>query len=545
MARRSGGAFIGCLAALCLLILGVGGGAWWFRGHILDEASAQLSAQGATWTSVRDSRFGRTWHEVQIQGVDAKAIKLELLKGPRVTVVEPRVELTNLSFPKLSSPAEMAIPAAVGLADRLKPTVVVHGAMVTWKGDTILDELSGPIFPEFELLGAGGGAYRDAAGWTLELDRELKLGPLDATTIAHVRIPREGSGISFQLKAPDAIIAHPLLARAPLPPAPLDVTGEWDHAQGLFAVRWRMGQVDGVLRGVWTPGAETWRVVIDLPDTDLASILRLFGAQVPEARTATVEGTLGLIATLRAPEMTWSLEPRVAGLATSRILAHPAQLRHGRTTWRATNAEGQSIVKTTGDLEPTWTRTRDAGWFPAAAVAAEDATFRTHPGYDIEAIQAAIEDARNQEGGPFGFTRGGSSITQQLAKNLYLDGERTLARKLRELLYTLALEAQLGKDRILELYINIIEFAPGVHGIGDGASHWFAKEPHDLTPREAAFLAAILPGPRTWTDKIRGGAKAPDWLINVILDNMVDGGELTAQAAAEEKGVELVIIPPP
>jgi len=129
-----------------------------------------------------------------------------------------------------------------------------------------------------------------------------------------------------------------------------------------------------------------------------------------------------------------------------------------------------------------------------AVVAAEDALFFTHEGFDWEGIKVAAK--YNLEAGE--FKRGGSTITQQLAKNLYLSPERSLFRKAREALITRSLEQHFTKERILELYLNVAEWGQGVYGAEAGAHHHFKKSARDLTADEAAWLAAILPSPRRY-----------------------------------------------
>ena len=133
-----------------------------------------------------------------------------------------------------------------------------------------------------------------------------------------------------------------------------------------------------------------------------------------------------------------------------------------------------------------------------AVVAAEDASFFAHEGFDWEGIKDAA--LYNLEVGE--FKRGGSTITQQLAKNLYLSSERSLFRKGREALITRSLENHLTKERILEVYLNVAEWGQGVFGAEAAARHHFGKSAKDLTLDEAALLAAILPSPRRY-DPIR------------------------------------------
>jgi monofunctional biosynthetic peptidoglycan transglycosylase len=130
-------------------------------------------------------------------------------------------------------------------------------------------------------------------------------------------------------------------------------------------------------------------------------------------------------------------------------------------------------------------------WLIRAVVNSEDARFFEHDGIDGKQTRIALTTAL--EDGHFG--RGASTITQQLAKNLWLGEERTLWRKLREAILARRLEA-LGKRRVLELYLNVAEWGDGVYGADAAARYWFQKSAAELQPEEAAVLAAMLPAPR-------------------------------------------------
>jgi monofunctional biosynthetic peptidoglycan transglycosylase len=129
-----------------------------------------------------------------------------------------------------------------------------------------------------------------------------------------------------------------------------------------------------------------------------------------------------------------------------------------------------------------------------AVVAAEDAKFLDHDGFDWEAIQKAIE--KNEKRGK--VVAGASTISQQLAKNLFLTGSRSWARKAEEAVITWMLERTLSKRRILELYLNLAEWGEGIFGAEAAARHHFGAPAAALTPEQAAWLAAILPSPRRY-----------------------------------------------
>lgn len=130
---------------------------------------------------------------------------------------------------------------------------------------------------------------------------------------------------------------------------------------------------------------------------------------------------------------------------------------------------------------------------PAAVIAGEDSRFCQHGGVDWDAVEQALE--RNERGGS---VRGGSTISQQVAKNAFLWPDRSWLRKGVELWFTGLVETIWSKRRIMEVYLNIVEWAPGVYGADAAARHWFGKGAADLTAREAALLAAILPSPQKW-----------------------------------------------
>lgn len=136
-----------------------------------------------------------------------------------------------------------------------------------------------------------------------------------------------------------------------------------------------------------------------------------------------------------------------------------------------------------------------------AIIAAEDMKFVDHEGFDWEGIQRAIE--KNQKRGK--AVAGGSTITQQLAKNLFLSGQRSYLRKGQEALITLMLEALLDKRRILELYLNVAEWGNGVFGAEAAARHYYGTSAASLGSAQSARLAAMLPRPRFY-DRNRGSA---------------------------------------
>jgi hypothetical protein len=166
-----------------------------------------------------------------------------------------------------------------------------------------------------------------------------------------------------------------------------------------------------------------------------------------------------------------------------------------------------------------------------AVTTSEDAGFFAHPGFDFQELRNAF--AQGTEAGH--VVRGASTITQQLAKNLYLSREKTLSRKAREAMVAIALEATVPKARLLEIYLNIAEWGPGIWGIGPAAQHYFGKPAGELTVREAAFLASIIPNPVRFHGYYTRGELDEAWTerLRVLLLHMAEAGVLSEEQLLE------------
>jgi monofunctional glycosyltransferase len=179
-------------------------------------------------------------------------------------------------------------------------------------------------------------------------------------------------------------------------------------------------------------------------------------------------------------------------------------------TWPDVGALARRAPATTAFIERWRAAQRSAGrddldrrWVSYAAISpsvklavlvAEDINFFSHHGFDSGEIRKALGQAVEDRE----FPRGASTISQQLAKNLWLSPSRDPLRKAREAILTWQLERTLGKRRLLELYLNVVEFGPGIWGVESASRRYFGKGAADLDDDEAAWLAAGLPSPATW-----------------------------------------------
>jgi monofunctional biosynthetic peptidoglycan transglycosylase len=213
-----------------------------------------------------------------------------------------------------------------------------------------------------------------------------------------------------------------------------------------------------------------------------------------------------------------------------------------------------------GEFHPFVVGPKNRYWAPSgripaemkwAVILAEDSNFYKHEGFDVKAIKNAIKYDLEKKS----LKRGASTITQQTAKNLFLSREKTITRKLKEVYLAYRMEQELTKGRIIEFYLNVVELGPMVYGIGHGARYYFGKPVSALTPRECAFLAAMLPGPRLAYNPYKNLGKVlkrSDMILRLLRQNGVLGETEYQAAIAESPNIagmqrkvdELISTPP-
>ncbi len=240
---------------------------------------------------------------------------------------------------------------------------------------------------------------------------------------------------------------------------------------------------------------------ISLPDTPIQSLIDVLPyGLIPKVKGALVEGSVGFDFVLNAdpaqPEAA-RVDPGIRIAGYSLIQDPPGASIKGLKTGGYTHQ-----VKRNGTvireifLSPTNPQyvpyTQISEKLRQAVIKAEDIGFFSHSGFNLDSLKRALTQNLTSNG----YVQGGSTISMQLVKNLYLSGERTLSRKIQEAILTYALEQELSKENIFEIYANIIEWGVDVYGIHEAASHYFSKSPAALTQEEANRLASIIPNPR-------------------------------------------------
>jgi hypothetical protein len=226
----------------------------------------------------------------------------------------------------------------------------------------------------------------------------------------------------------------------------------------------------------------------------------------------------------------WNLDNRCKVLETPEAV-DPKRFRQPFQHF-VTDSEGRATELATGPSTEHWVPLNDiTPNMETALIVCEDSRFFSHNGFDNKAIRDSILD--NLRAGH--FVRGASTLSMQLAKNLYLGREKTLSRKLQEAAFTLLLEERLSKEDILELYLNVVEFGPGIYGIRNAASHYFNSHPGELSLAQALYFGSILPSPKA-NHFQEDGSLRPGWAehlqylmriarkINRISDDELEAG---------------------
>jgi hypothetical protein len=237
-----------------------------------------------------------------------------------------------------------------------------------------------------------------------------------------------------------------------------------------------------------------------LPTTPMADAVHVLGSGAPERNTVQVKGTLALTLSAKTQRGPWRIKPvvegfEVAGLDTERLadMQRPAACR----------VDARRSVPTIN------------GWLPRAVIAAEDARFAEHPGYDLQALTDALQ--HNQKAGA--AIAGASTLTQQLAKLVVAGDERSASRKLRELLYAVEMERTLGKARILQLYLALAPWGDGVCGAERAVRvHLGQRDASTVGPVAAAWLASLLPAPDAYLKSEQAALEVDQARVSRVID---------------------------
>ncbi len=262
------------------------------------------------------------------------------------------------------------------------------------------------------------------------------------------------------------------------------------------------GRIDGelasgALRAKWQ-GELSQRQIslhLQLPMTLIADGYALFAAVIPEVAQARIDGRFALQASLTLPGGKLTVAPQVDGFQVSSLGT-------------------EAFASARSACSPRASKVTTDSWLARAVIAAEDQRFYEHGGFDLAEISAALSSPPDDEKAA---QRGASTLPQQLAKLLVTGGERSPIRKLRELLYAVEMEQTLGKPRMLQLYLAHAPWGPGICGAEAASRHYFSRPAHQLSPTQAAWLAAMLHNPALeaarWRDTGQINIARTQWVL--------------------------------
>jgi hypothetical protein len=419
--------------------------------------------------------------------VDIAKIQLEVTHGASVLNFGP----APLTFERQGAVASMAF---LPPAEKGGKQLTLNGRLPLDAGVIELNVEGGPI--SLSTLGVREGDFGllDVKRSELTLSTHVELSPEGALDIA-------ASGRLERLSIEQAALA----------PEPLrDMNLNWSGQVRLDLGKRRFAIEDGsvgvsdvrvTVAGSIEASETDVRVglLVEIPKTSCQDLLVAApAALLPQLQGLRLGGTFALhsrvaldTSHLDATEVEWEFDNRCKVLTTPQDI-DPKNFREPFQHF-VVEPDGRATEFTTGPTTDQWVSLNEiTPNMETGLIVCEDSRFFKHNGFDNKAIRDSI--LSNLKKGH--FVRGASTLSMQLAKNLYLGREKTLSRKLQEAAFTLLLEERLSKEDILELYLNVVEFGPGIYGIRNAAMHYFNSHPAELSLAQAMFFASILPNPK-------------------------------------------------
>jgi len=463
-----------------------------------DDDSAADDTSLSAIVEALGGRFVRTkvWLDGRPGGDAAGKLLPRIADGGSIQVRRATVQIDE-------GAADLPLPSEIGASLDRKGDALLVGVVATLStGGTV------QVRAETTAAGLATTAVQlDAVDMLPLLSRTEAFDVRRGTVSGEVTLEAGADGWPVDLRFADLTVLHPFLGETPAALPTFGGAGTIVEDEGSLVLR----------EGRWSVAEETGELDVrlgplgDEPAVQVRSagqrlkLGRLLAALpeslLPDDWAEEIQGTMDADLAFGGPlhdrsqwALDWNADFSRMVLADGQLAAQVRRLRGPFVHTFPTPNDAPPLQRTIGPSDDHFVPYDGiSSWLSAAVVSTEDAGFFDHSGFEVtELKEAMLDNLREGEG------RGGSTITQQLAKNLFLSGDRTLSRKLKEAVISWRLERELPKERILEIYLNIAEWGPGMYGIGDAADHYFARTPAVLKPEEAAFLASLLPSPRRY-----------------------------------------------
>lgn len=477
---------------------------------------------------------------VSVRGLDAK-LDVEgepIALGPGPLVVERRADRVTLSF------STDATPAGSGGGGKASTPLSLDGDIPLGDGDVTLRLSGGPV--SLALLGV-----KEGQRGLLDVARGTLAGK------GQVTLSGDGDALTFdgRVSVAGLSVSNPRLALEPIRGLDLAVSG-----RGVVDAAGKLRLEEAGL----DMGALHLQTHGQVEETDDRLALSLAFEVAPAACQALLDSApAALVPTVKPARMsgTFSARGRVAFDTTQigkleldydvgdacRMTEVPVALSRDRFarafTYRAYHPDGTPYEVTTGPGTNAWTDLDAVSpHVVGALLTTEDGAFFRHKGFNHAAIKSSVlANLRARR-----FVRGASTITMQLAKNLFLSRQKTLSRKIEEVILTDYLEQVFRKDDILELYVNVVEFGPDLYGVTRAAEHYFGRKPEELNVGESFFLASILPSPVRYSRMRDAGQLSERWTkhLHALFEIAAKNGKITPTEATEAIATPVVFLRP-
>ena len=486
-----------------------------YISHTIEQ---KLSEQHIRFEKKERSILGLNYYHLHWKNHKADRVHIPFVYPPKITIYDAIVFLDNTT----DSPTPPSTPSST-------PIVILTQNLKLYlpEQDLLLPSVSGTVSPNLDLQGENLSIQKNENGIQAEGTYHHTFFP-DPVSFFIERDQQHD--IHFSIELPSFSYTHSLLSSLPVMIPSSLVTGTLisNHIQLQISVEKSKFYGKGDIQKSPLRIETEWH-----GNLTLDTLHTLF----PLSQEIQTTGSFPFRAHFSWPEKNWSLELQPTKLEVIGSLFDPQTFRYGKFPhYSPSTQKGYS----SGPITKFWLRYEDLGWMKETTVAAEDASFWSHPGYSIPSIQEAIQDYKTK-----GTLRGGSTITQQLAKNLFLSSEKTLERKVHELFYTLCLERDLSKKELLTTYLNVVEFGPDVHGVKSASQLYFLKQPNRLSLVEASYLASVLPAPTRFFRTAQRRKTVPRGRTNRVLENLKNLDIISYDEYISSVQEPLVVIPPP
>ncbi|MAA77992.1 MAG: hypothetical protein CL916_01935 [Deltaproteobacteria bacterium] len=484
-----------------------------FHWFVSDTIEEELTKRGITYQSKKRSLLGLNYYQLTWNQNIASRLHVPFLYPPTITVYDGK-GIISQSKNTRTSKEQYPIVVHVQNLDLYYPKMNLEA-----------EDFNGTIYPTIDISSPNLSITRSNGKTNIT---GTVPHPLEGDDVS-LTITKDGDETEFSASISSFSLKHPLLSQTTIHIPKSELKGNLNGSR----LNASLSMIDSNISWYGTIDLRTYASDISYDGSiSLSTLHRIF----PLSQPLSLSGSFLVNGTFQWPQKDWSLSLDSNDLTVSGELFDPLPFKHG-TFSHTSPSTGKLHVS--GPQTKYWTPYSKLGWMAKTAIASEDIAFWNHKGFSTKSMEEAIQDYRRKK-----TIRGGSTITQQLAKNLFLSSEKTFERKVHELIYTIALEHFLTKEEILTIYLNVVEFGPEIHGIDKASQLYFLKKPSSLTLVESAYLASILPAPTRFFTIAQQSKRIPRGRTDRVLKNLLDSRIISKAEFDLARRTPLLVLPP-